>query len=69
MSGRPQESLYYARAQRPTSAHPAPNNAGVVLVVMMLLAIAAAVVFVAPGVVGEMRQIVYCMNHAQEAVC
>jgi hypothetical protein len=69
VSARPQESLYYARAQRPSSAHPAPNNAGVVLVVMMLLAIVTAVAFVGPGVVGEVRQITYCMNHAQEAVC
>ena len=69
MSARPQESLYYARAQKPPSADPAPSNVGVVLLVMMLLAIVAAVAFVAPGVVGEVRQITYCMNHAQEAAC
>jgi hypothetical protein len=68
MSARPQESLYF-RSRTVPSAHPAPNNAGVVLVVMMLLAIVAAVAFVGPGVVGEVRQMTYCMNHAQEAVC
>ena len=69
MSGRPQESLYYPRARTTAPAHPAPNNAGVVLVAMMLLAIVVAVALVGPELVGELRHIVYCMDHAQEAAC
>lgn len=73
VSRRPENSLYtqslYPRARRPPSPHPAPNNAGVVLVVIMLLAIVAAVAVVGPDVVKELRQMVYCLDHAQEATC
>lgn len=68
MSAQPQPSLY-TRARTPPSPHPAPGNAGLVLLVMVLLAIVAAVAFVGPDVVRELRQVVYCMNHAQEAAC
>jgi predicted PurR-regulated permease PerM len=40
-----------------------------VLLVMVLLAIVAAVAFVGPDVVREIRHVVHCVNHAQEAVC
>lgn len=73
MSRRPEDSLYtqslYPRARTPSSPHPAPNNAGVVLVVIMLLAIVAAVALVGPELVRELRQMVHCMDHAQEAAC
>jgi len=36
---------------------------------MVLLAIVGAVAFFGPEVVRELRQVVYCMEHPQEAVC
>ncbi len=72
----PSESLYYLRqealyprSRRPPPGHPAPNNVGVVLVLMTLVAIIVAVVLVGPGLVEHVRHIAYCMNHAQEAAC
>jgi hypothetical protein len=64
-----QESLYYPRARTSPTAHPAPNNVGVVLLVVMVLAIVVAVAVVGPGLIGEVRQMVYCLEHAQEAAC
>ncbi len=76
MSGRPNESLYYTsqesthpHTRRPPPAHPAPNNVGVVLLLIMLLAIVVALALVGPGLVGQVRHVVYCMQHAQESVC
>ena len=59
----------YLRARTPGRSHPAPNNARLILTVMMLLAIVAAVAFVAPDLIGEVRRMAYCMNHGQEAAC
>jgi hypothetical protein len=74
MSGRPNESLYYTsqeslypRARRPPPQ--APNNVGLVLVGMMLVAIVVTLALVGPELLGQVRHIVYCMNHAQEAAC
>lgn len=64
-----QESLHYPRTRRPPPAHPAPNNVGVVLLVVMMLAIVVALGVVGPRLVGEVRQMVYCLDHAQEAAC
>ncbi len=75
MSGRRNESLYYTnespypRTRRPPPAHPAPNNVGVVLLLVMLLAIVIALALVGPGLVSQVRHMVYCMQHAQESVC
>ena len=64
-----QESLYYPRSRKPAPSHPAPNSVGVVLLVLMILAILVALVVVGPGLIGEARKLVYCLNHAQEAAC
>ena len=69
MSGRHQDSPYYPRARVPQSRHAAPNNVGVVLLVMVLLAIIATLALVGPGLIGEVREMMYCLDRAQEAVC
>lgn len=69
MSGRPQDSVYYPRARTPQSAAPAPNNIGVVLLVMVLLAIVGAALLVGPNLIAEARHIVYCIGKAHEAAC
>ena len=61
--------MYYPRARTAQSSHPAPNNVGVVLLVMILLAIVAALALVGPGLISEARQMMYCLDRAQEAVC
>jgi hypothetical protein len=68
MSGRPQDSLYL-RARTPPPAHPAPNNAGVVLLLIVGLAITAALVLVAPGMLGEIRHTFDCIQTPEKAVC
>ena len=68
MSAQPQRSLY-TRARTPPSAHPAPNNVGVVLLVLMVLAIIAALALVGPDVVSEVRRMVDCMNTPEQAIC
>jgi hypothetical protein len=68
VSGEPQPSLY-TRARTPQAKHPAPNNVGVVLLVMMMLAIISAVALVAADVVGETRRMVDCMNTPEQAIC
>jgi hypothetical protein len=76
MSGRgPNESLYYTREealylrQRPPPPRPLPNNVGVILVGMMVLAILVALVLFGPGLIEQVRHMAYCMNHGQEAAC
>lgn len=73
MAGRPQQSLHTqslsTRSRTASSPHPAPNNAGLVLVVMMVLAILVAATLVGPGLVAELRQVVYCVGRSQEAAC
>jgi hypothetical protein len=41
----------------------------VVLLVMMVLAIIVALTLVGPRIVGEIRQMTYCMERQQESVC
>ena len=76
MSGRQHESLYYTsqeslypRARRPPPPPQAPNNVGIVLVGMMLVAIVVSLALVGPGLIHHVRHIAYCMDHAQEAAC
>ena len=68
VSAQPQPSVYM-RARTPPSAHPAPNNLGLVLLLMTLVAIVVAVALVGPGVVGEVRRMADCMETPEQAVC
>jgi hypothetical protein len=68
VSAQPQPSLY-TRARTPPPAHPAPNNVGVILLLIMVGAIAVALALVGPEVVGELRQMAHCMDRQQESAC